>query len=87
MAQDVEFLFQFPPLREGRLERSSAVQWCILFQFPPLREGRHTGQALTRFFQRISIPTPARGATFAHLHMYIAIRFQFPPLREGRQQI
>ena len=38
-------LFQFPPLREGRLSGPVMVSPALLFQFPPLREGRlyHVG--------------------------------------------
>ena len=32
--------FQFPPLREGRLEAHRENPEVYLFQFPPLREGR-----------------------------------------------
>ena len=36
----VTLLFQFTPLREGRLVRLCAVAFIMVFQFTPLREGR-----------------------------------------------
>ena len=40
------FVFQFTPLREGRLSTSGVVQSSQRFQFTPLREGRrlHSGR-------------------------------------------
>ena len=34
------YVFQFPPLREGRQVTTSVSTELQLFQFPPLREGR-----------------------------------------------
>ena len=38
----VWLIFQFTPLREGRLRASIASSTAFLFQFTPLREGRQT---------------------------------------------
>ena len=56
-------LFQFTPLREGRL----ALATCLAgsgheFQFTPLREGRREAQTVIEA-QAISIHAPPRGAT------------------------
>ena len=39
-------IFQFPPLREGRLPHPPRPPSSSLFQFPPLREGRRTAGLL-----------------------------------------
>ena len=36
-------LFQFTPLREGRLAMDLGVPLLCIFQFTPLREGRRKG--------------------------------------------
>ena len=57
-------IFQFTPLREGRLPlaRARATRRCI-FQFTPLREGRPELEAAIRQQEKISIHAPPRGAT------------------------
>ena len=56
-------LFQFTPLREGRLYRLPRPALPVSFQFTPLREGRPR-RAAARFGRfRISIHAPPRGAT------------------------
>ena len=78
-------LFQFTPLREGRLvSRHFDMIWCK-FQFTPLREGRRAaliGVAGSNLFQftplREGRPAGADGS-FQHS------LFQVTPLREGRQ--
>ena len=47
-------LFQFSPLREGRLVAADVIQPFVRFQFSPLREGRRSGsgsQYVTFVFQ------------------------------------
>ena len=39
-----DFLFQFTPLREGRLDKSFMLSLTRSFQFTPLREGRLEGR-------------------------------------------
>ena len=34
------YIFQFTPLREGRLRQAERLARCVQFQFTPLREGR-----------------------------------------------
>ena len=77
-------VFQFPPLREGRLGEYGRYKVDVTFQFPPLREGRQdaTGQDTAAL---ISIPAPPRGATCFFCTGKNRREFQFPPLREGRQ--
>ena len=77
-------IFQFPPLREGRPPQSLATPVVLLFQFPPLREGRPEVIENNRVFFGISIPAPARGATWTSVTPLRRVKFQFPPLREGR---
>ena len=64
------------------------MQWLkcsfLIFQFPPLREGRLTGQQQAQPTPLISIPAPARGATWNTSIRFRSCLFQFPPLREGR---
>ena len=55
-------LFQFTPLREGRLARAESVLAVFVFQFTPLREGRRRSVG-DRFCVCISIHAPPRGAT------------------------
>ena len=52
-------LFQFTPLREGRLSRSSASGRCRIFQFTPLREGRLSSTETTMCRHRFQF-TPLR---------------------------
>ena len=41
---NVNFTFQFTPLREGRLDERLKVLDYLIFQFTPLREGRRKGR-------------------------------------------
>ena len=79
-----ELIFQFTPLREGRLAQAELSRANQQFQFPPLREGRPSSQPWHCTFVHISIPAPPRGATFSTSASVVASKFQFPPLREGR---
>ena len=56
-------LFQFTPLREGRLIRVTRSSRSVLFQFTPLREGRRAGNGNRLLPPEISIHAPPRGAT------------------------
>ena len=83
----IEFLaglFQFTPLREGRLRAFAVNGGREVFQFTPLREGRHEG-AKFRVIGVISIHAPPRGATPLAGTGGSPKRFQFTPLREGRR--
>ena len=55
-------LFQFTPLREGRLTKAECLDLPEKFQFTPLREGRPDGAAQSAA-SIISIHAPPRGAT------------------------
>ena len=71
-------LFQFSPLREGRLHEDCVKDWLYEFQFSPLREGRHVETA-SNGGGYISILAPARGATWPmaksrSLHQYFNSR-------------
>ena len=77
-------IFQFTPLREGRLNRALCGAPDTVFQFTPLREGRHAperggGTQLPDFNSRPS----ARG-DFVAFRQRLPCKFQFTPLREGR---
>ena len=56
-------LFQFTPLREGRLEETNDKLNENQFQFTPLREGRQGRTQVRLIRQSISIHAPPRGAT------------------------
>ena len=77
-------IFQFTPLREGRLLRKSRSEHPCSFQFTPLREGRHVATRKNNVFENISIHAPPRGATRALARQAASTLFQFTPLREGR---
>ena len=79
------FLFQFTPLREGRLGVRSREEIARLFQFTPLREGRRERQKDNYKLRDISIHAPAGGATNAATGALDLPLFQFTPLREGRR--
>ena len=55
-------IFQFSPLREGRLNFQIVPGLLKIFQFSPLREGRRLYTEKIEQ-QTISILAPARGAT------------------------
>ena len=77
--------FQFPPLREGRRDCPVVKSVLTNFNSRPCARGDPKGDTGAPFTY-ISIPAPARGATFSDDPIAQAIyRFQFPPLREGRR--
>ncbi len=58
-------IFQFTPLREGRLTFERAYSRALSeFQFTPLREGRRAAMADISAIKKISIHAPPRGATW-----------------------
>ena len=59
----MERLFQFTPLREGRLHLHLHLHLHRIFQFTPLREGRLLKAVLKDATGQISIHAPPRGAT------------------------
>ena len=59
----LRFLFQFTPLREGRLNGDGSYSSQIIFQFTPLREGRREPSLTELKLIAISIHAPTRGAT------------------------
>ena len=77
-------VFQFTPLREGRLLKQVGLEARFLFQFTPLREGRRHSVRRRSKPARFQF-TPLREGRL-HLHRIILRRslFQFTPLREGR---
>ena len=77
-------LFQFTPLREGRLLPIPVAAIQNQFQFTPLREGRLDGIRHLVQLILISIHAPPRGATSYRRHYRGVDEFQFTPLREGR---
>ena len=80
-------IFQFTPLREGRLIVLVDEAVRNLFQFTPLREGRPMASVVINPRFNISIHAPAGGATWDSLGAGIAEGlFQFTPLREGRPE-
>ena len=76
-------LFQFTPLREGRLVPSFAVN-CHKFQFTPLREGRRLQILSTRKMAYFNSRPSARGDGMLRTIFASTSAFQFTPLREGR---
>ena len=80
-------LFQFTPLREGRLLKQVGLEARFLFQFTPLREGRRHSVRRRSKPARFQF-TPLREGRL-HLHRIILRRslFQFTPLREGRPAV
>ena len=76
-------IFQFTPLREGRLETDSIVaQWFISIHAPP--RGATFFVCITPSDVDISIHAPPRGATISARTTTRTNTFQFTPLREGR---
>ena len=79
-------VFQFTPLREGRLamlgERADTRR--ISIHAPP-RGATHGGGVLLVSLEMISIHAPPRGATKRHSTSWKRSLFQFTPLREGRR--
>ena len=80
-------IFQFTPLREGRLHRHLHLHRHQIFQFTPLREGRRLVDVEPRVGGVISIHAPPRGATIALRGVAHPDKFQFTPLREGRLEV
>ena len=58
-SQKQVIIFQFTPLREGRLWTVSHSEARAKFQFTPLREGRRVNQAVKQLAAAISIHAPA----------------------------
>ena len=54
-------VFQFTPLREGRLARQNVGDCIRVFQFTPLREGRHGRWALLPLHLHFNSRPSARG--------------------------
>ena len=77
-------VFQFTPLREGRLAKNEVLATGKIFQFTPLREGRRLNfgdVVLAKQFQF----TPLReGRPQRRNQRHQGGAFQFTPLREGR---
>ena len=62
------FLFQFPPLREGRpMQAVCAQQLARHFNSRPCERGDRRERRALAWMRSISIPAPARGATFPAL--------------------
>ena len=58
-------IFQFPPLREGRPFQNFRIREIVNFNSRPCERGDHRGNPHGICRSRISIPAPARGATFS----------------------
>ena len=78
-------LFQFTPLREGRLELIKKAVACLSISIhaPPRGATKMWKEYYKK--QSISIHAPPRGATRRWRTFPQLARFQFTPLREGRQ--
>ena len=76
-------LFQFTPLREGRLFLQITHPSVLLFQFTPLREGRRLCRREKSAFYSISIHAPPRGATRTGRPLY-ALSHHFNSLPSAR---
>ena len=74
-------VFQFTPLREGRLDVRQQPQQLLAFQFTPLREGRHLTVEDCEYLTKISIHAPPRGATYltAAACLALSISIHVPP--------
>ena len=84
-AQDApEYVFQFTPLREGRLHQERIPLPRLYFNSRPSARGDH---APRRHLPdgAISIHAPPRGATVLKNRECSTRQFQFTPLREGRR--
>ena len=77
-------LFQFTPLREGRLLALTCLPMAFYFNSRPSARGDHAA-GFAGFGVCISIHAPPRGATSAALFEQHRQIFQFTPLREGRR--
>ena len=78
-------LFQFTPLREGRLVYANALMaFDIEFQFTPLREGRLCEKASAKLRSYFNSRPSARGDRVRLQYRASGSTFQFTPLREGR---
>ena len=76
-------IFQFTPLREGRLFLQITHPSVLLFQFTPLREGRRLCRREKSAFYSISIHAPPRGATRTGRPLY-ALSHHFNSLPSAR---
>ena len=80
----IPLVFQFPPLREGRPKGVTGPQGPQDFNSRPCARGDYYDGS-PYYINIISIPAPARGATYAGIPVIQSLlQFQFPPLREGR---
>ena len=80
-------VFQFTPLREGRLVPENVSLLREHFNSRPSARGDPSYQGLDGHFS-ISIHAPPRGATSCrHATLYPSPTFQFTPLREGRPMV
>ena len=81
-------IFQFTPLREGRLARWLYTQPSFSRHFNSRPSARGDSSWLREIDSRgaISIHAPPRGATFQVFCIPTEEIFQFTPLREGRHQ-
>ena len=78
-------LFQFTPLREGRLSSSSRRQMPLrYFNSRPCGRGDRRARNHLCYACCISIHAPAGGATISAPRTAHSTLFQFTPLREGR---
>ena len=78
-------MFQFTPLREGRLRKVNAEMEEWGFNSRPCVRGDRA-QAVTRVFESGFQFTPLREGRLAEMCIKAAtMMFQFTPLREGRQ--
>ena len=78
-------LFQFTPLREGRLAVTLISRVCSKFQFTPLREGRPGDWQNDHQGKYFNSRPSARGDPGDLKTQKSFALFQFTPLREGRQ--
>ena len=84
---DADGKFQFPPLREGRpVWHRLNGRSGLYFNSRPCARGDGASTSILSLEMDISIPAPARGATYYGDAIACAIVFQFPPLREGRRE-
>ena len=83
---ELEYVFQFTPLREGRRVGVNVPMLCMIeFQFTPLRGGRQSaGRTARRRRCYFNSRPSARGDPPPCLVARSSAIFQFTPLREGR---
>ena len=76
-------VFQFTPLREGRLHCRTVHHERRYFNSRPSARG-DSCTSFKQFARMISIHAPPRGATRGYYAADYRAKFQFTPLREGR---